>query len=366
MRKVLIVKYDMSHQGGSERIAVNLGRELSADFDVTIISMQLEKPQIAFSLDSRIRFKSFEKGHHRLGVLYFLLATKHLKEIRSAQYDGVICLGFETVLFPRLLANRARCKVLFSEQNMLCNNCLQTKKVLFLRKYAVEKSDYVILLSEDDLKEYTILFPKHINKMKVIYNWVEENLFNNTSALIYDKTSKKIMTVARISPMKNYEDIIRVATIIKRNHPDWHWDLYGFEEEEYGKKIRTMIKQNSLDDFLSLKGHVDDIYERYSSYSFLVHTAKTEPFGLAFIEAQVKGLPIIAYEGYGAMKEIISDENNGYLVPCGDYKEMARKVEQLITDDNKRVEMSKCSKNNLYKFEKSKIINEWKSMLGNS
>ena len=352
----------MSHKGGSERIAVNLAKEMVDKYEVSLLSMQMSNEKMTFSLDPRVEFICMERGHHKLGVLYMLLAIKHRERLNNRIWDVIICIGFETSLFPCLITSKNRRKIIFSEQNMLRNVYLKTRRIWFLRKFGVKHSDKVVVLSEDDYNDYCKCFNKYSQKICIIYNWIEDNLFSENN-IKYNLDSKSIITVSRISPMKNYEDVINVAKIIKDKCPDWHWDLYGFVEGEYGNKILGMIKDNDLEYFLTVKGHDSNLYDKYVNYAFLVHTSKTEPFGLAFIEAQAKRLPIVAYNGSGAMREIITDGINGFLVQAGNYIDMSDKILEMINNQNTRKDMSMHTRDNFYKFDRKKIIDKWQEII---
>lgn len=357
-KRVAIIKYDMSHQGGSERVAANLANELSCAYDITLISMQISGDTLPFSVNEKVKHAVLFKGHHRLSALYLSLATTSHKLISEMKFDAIICIGFETALFPALLKKRNRGKVIFSEQNIMGNVFLKTKKVAFLRSFAVKHSDVTVVLSGDDSTAYKNAYPKYADKIFIIYNWIDEKLYSGPVD-DYNENSKTIVTVGRISPVKNYEDLVKVAKKVFSVKRDWHWDIYGYGEPEYGKFVRKLIEENGLSDYITLKGHIKNIYEFYKDYSLLVHTAKAEGFGLVLIEAQTRGLPIVAFEGIGGMKEIVIDGANGYLAKNGDVEEMADQILHLIDSLELRKSFSQHSRDGLYKFERQKIVAQW-------
>ena len=60
---------------------------------------------------------------------------------------------------------------------------------------------------------------------------------------------------------------------------------------------------------------------------------------------------------------IINNGIDGYLIPCYNVKNMAEKICDLIENFNLRKSFSSHAKDNLDKFGKNKIINQWVSLI---
>jgi len=70
-----------------------------------------------------------------------------------------------------------------------------------------------------------------------------------------------------------------------------------------------------------------------------VWPAIDEAFGMAFIEAQACGLPVIAGTG-GGVTSVVAADRTGVLVPLGDAASFADAIQALITDDERRRRMA--------------------------
>jgi len=68
-----------------------------------------------------------------------------------------------------------------------------------------------------------------------------------------------------------------------------------------------------------------------SSLTLFVSAARSEPFGLAIVEAMAAGLPIVAAASEGAL-EIIEDGLSGKLVPIDDPEALAQAINDLLDD----------------------------------
>ena len=68
-----------------------------------------------------------------------------------------------------------------------------------------------------------------------------------------------------------------------------------------------------------------------------------EAFGLAYLEAQGAGLPVVAMRS-GGVEAVVMDGKTGVLVPEGDARKFAAALDELIEDTGRRVHMGKLAK----------------------
>jgi glycosyltransferase involved in cell wall biosynthesis len=77
-----------------------------------------------------------------------------------------------------------------------------------------------------------------------------------------------------------------------------------------------------------------------------VWPAINEAIGMAILEAQACGLPVVAGSS-GAIPEIVHDGKSGFLCPPDDTQEMAKRVEQLLEDVKLREQFSLTARSNI-------------------
>lgn len=73
----------------------------------------------------------------------------------------------------------------------------------------------------------------------------------------------------------------------------------------------------------------------YAAADLYVWPAVNEAYGLAFLEAQAAGLPVVAGRCSG-VPEVIADGETGCLVPVGDAAEFGQAVARLLDDGDRR------------------------------
>jgi glycosyltransferase involved in cell wall biosynthesis len=89
-----------------------------------------------------------------------------------------------------------------------------------------------------------------------------------------------------------------------------------------------------LNDCVHFKGYVppEEIHDCYREASVVVMSSIwPEPFGAAGLEGMRFGLPVVAFDA-GGIKEWLTDNFNGFLVPWMDRATFAARIEQLLRD----------------------------------
>jgi glycosyltransferase involved in cell wall biosynthesis len=100
-----------------------------------------------------------------------------------------------------------------------------------------------------------------------------------------------------------------------------------------------------------LKGRVNwvgtrgpvEIAQRLASADLCVWPALNEAFGMALLEAQASGVPVVAGSG-GGVSEIVGSGITGFLVPPGDARAFAEAVRSLIADHPLRTAFAKAAR----------------------
>lgn len=222
------------------------------------------------------------------------------------------------------------------------------------RKIAVKFADKVIVLTKSAEQYYADILKIKKDKLEQIYNPVSDSAAVSEK---YDENSKRIISVGRLTYPKNFGLLIDVAAEVLPKIPDWSWDIYG-AGEEYDELLEK-INANSLDGKVNLKGQVNDIYERYGAYSFQVMTSRYEGFPMSLIEGAANKLPLISFDIETGPNEIIEDGRNGFLVEAQNKKQLADRIEKMISDTQMRKRMSDESFAMNERFTLHSIIEQW-------
>ena len=265
---------------------------------------------------------------------------------------GGIAISFVSKLFNK--------KIISCEHSNLKNlndNSSKRKCQFLITKF----SNKIITLTEKDKINYIRKFNLSENRVDYIYNFIDDMLLNLKGG--YNINSKKIITVGRFDKVKGYDRLVKIAQKVLEENKDWKWHIYG-DGEEF-ENINSLIKENQLEERLILKGKVDNIYELYKEYSFYVMTSYYEGLPMVLLEAKANNLPLVSFDIETGPSEIIRNGIDGYLIENNNLKQMIEKIDYLIKNENIRKKFSDKSKENLNKFEKDKIVNQWIDLIEN-
>jgi glycosyltransferase involved in cell wall biosynthesis len=86
----------------------------------------------------------------------------------------------------------------------------------------------------------------------------------------------------------------------------------------------------------------EDLPGFYAASDIYVHPASIEPHSLAISEAIYMGCPVVLSDKCGSYgpDDDVQDGRNGFVFPCGNIEELARRLSSLITDASLRQQFS--------------------------
>lgn len=215
---------------------------------------------------------------------------------------------------------------------------------------AIKKSDLLISLTTEDAKCWNRLGVKNV---KVIPNPVT-SYFDALPEVT--KQEGRIICVGRLTPQKRFDRLISAFSLIASKYPDWYVDIYGAGEEF--DKLLSLISNSPCSDQIHLLSPVSDIYGEYLRSQFFVLSSDFEGFGLVIVEAMACGIPVISTNCPFGPSEIIDDYKSGLLAKM-DVKDLAEKMEWMITHDEERKLMGLNAHQAAARYRKEIIMPQW-------
>lgn len=199
------------------------------------------------------------------------------------------------------------------------------------------KCDLITTPTETIVKE----LKKHGSKKptKAYSNGVDLTKF--TKKTNYDFRGK-FVHVGRISYEKEVDVLIKAFAKAKKKYSEITLDIYGDGPSlEY---LKTFV-DNSEYEGIKFHGFVshDDLPEIYRSHDVFLTASPIETQGLVVIEAMACGLPIIGVDRL-ALKEVIFNDQNGYIVKPHDVDEFSKAIIKIIKNKNEVSSFGKKSK----------------------
>jgi glycosyltransferase involved in cell wall biosynthesis len=142
-----------------------------------------------------------------------------------------------------------------------------------------------------------------------------------------------VLTLGRLSARKGGPALLAAIPRVFARVPDLNWTIVGASEthplvREF-RAAHPEIPRARIVFHEFLDGaEVDTLYAQTTVYA---SASVYESFGLTFVEAMARGLPVVGC-ATSAMTEIITDEQTGLLVPPADPVPFADAVVRLLQD----------------------------------
>lgn len=219
---------------------------------------------------------------------------------------------------------------------------------------AVPTDDYREIIS----RRYAIA-PERI---VVIPNGTSHRVAGDAKSLPGRRDKVKLLFVGRLSVQKNLPLLLDATAAYIRRHGDAELRIVGDGEQR--SAVRSRIRRLGLGDSVAMLGPVfgEELEFIYDSSDILIMTSINESFGVVFIEAMAKGLPIVSVD-IPAIRNVVNHRTNGLLAESN-AESIAAAIRALSTNE---MLYSTISRNNLAKlqdYDSVKIAEKFISLYG--
>ena len=353
-KKICIVKWILDDSGGGERVAVSLANELTKKYEVHLIGITTKESDLFFKINSQVKYSNFFDHRVRLSKNILRISKLLKKYFIDNEIEVAFGIGISANVFLSLAGIGTQTKVVLCDHtNSITDNSELSQKVQ--RYVGTKLADKIITLTQEDRENYIKKHGVSDERICYIYNWKEAAL----SDVSYNNKSTKIVTVGRFDSQKGYDYLVQVAKKVLSEKSDWTWEIYGSGNQDEVDKIKELIKENNLQDKLLIKGLEKNQDLIYGDKGIYVMTSRYEGLPLVLLEAQQYNLPIVSFCCPTGPSEIVEDGVNGFLVDCYDTDKMSEKLLKLMENESLRHSFSAHAKDNMDKFDKNRILNQW-------
>ena len=178
---------------------------------------------------------------------------------------------------------------------------------------------------------------------------------NYRKELGIEKDDFLILVLAELNNNKNHMQLIKSIDLIKDKYPNIKVICAG--EGPLEEKLKDFVKNKSINDRIKFIGFRKDVKELLYSADCVGLFSKREGLGKCLLEGIITNNVIIATNTRGP-KEIIKNNENGFLVEIGDYKDTAKKIELLYRNKDIRDSFIKKSNKIIEKYFLKNVLKE--------
>ena len=372
--KIAYILSSFFAKAGTERILSDKMNYLANryGYDITFITYEQGNHPMAFSLDKRIRVidlntrffplyklnpvrrviaKSFQKRKLK-SKLHDVLSVVNPDFVVLTTYDfdkfgSILTLPYRFVIESHICISDVRQE--FRQHNVILK--LFGKYLDSIHFKTMNKADALVSLTSADKTNWE----KHVNiPIFVIPNLV--TVYPNDISC-YSERSNRIICVGRLTRQKGFDYLIKAWALIANKYPGWKIDIFGSGDLE--DFLIQMIDNYNLKESITINKPTSNIFEEYDRSSIYVLSSRYEGFGLVLLEAMSFGIPCISFNCPHGPSDMITNGEEGILVPVGDINKLAESIEWMITHKEERERMSQNSRKKVEKYLAENIMPQW-------
>jgi GalNAc-alpha-(1->4)-GalNAc-alpha-(1->3)-diNAcBac-PP-undecaprenol alpha-1,4-N-acetyl-D-galactosaminyltransferase len=332
--------------GGAERICVNLANAwASHGHRVTILTMAKNVVAPAYTIDAQVEHRDI--GWPRFASSRELTPAAIAPVLRGLQQDGCPELLEQITLLVLF-----RHAILATSPDVVVSHIDLTNLRVLAAMY--ETAIPVIVCEHTDTTRVSIgrwqrtrdrLYPQAfavVASHPVSAEWLTRRgatalaipnplVAPDSSRRKRNGKRRRLVTLARLSPEKRLDLLIRAFARIAGDFPEWDLEIYGVGPS---RTFLARLIAELAPGRVQLCGFVDDSYAVLGSTDLFVSTSRVEGFGNAIWEALACGVPVVAMDGGASVRTLVRHGIDGLIVHTNG--ELAPALASLMSNDAMR------------------------------
>lgn len=176
--------------------------------------------------------------------------------------------------------------------------------------------------------------------ISVVYNGTDAREFAPAEKVI-NENKILLICVARLIAIKRIDLLLTAAQRLKMAGYSFEMVIVGGGELE--SELRSFVHNNELSDVVRFMGERKDIPLLLRNSNVFVLPSDDEGLPCSIIEAMASGLTVVASD-VGGVRELVADNENGFLFPAGNGDRLYSTLERIIGDDQLQKKLGRRSR----------------------
>ena len=349
--------------GGAEKVLIDIINHLSVDkYDIHLVLFE-KKGVYCSRLPVHLKVYDLKKkNRYSFFRLVFQLAGLFRKIRPNTVLSFMAYHNLITILAK--FVSRYRGNVIISIHNYLSLDLLHVRCrriKSFLYRNTFKYSDSVVVpsagLEEDLVQRYKIDF----GRIKMIYNPIILKTIDSLKDVKFERDGfeEYVLAVGRLTKQKDYPCLLKAYSLICQNIEE---KLVILGDGEDQVQLKQLTRDLGIQNNVSFLGFQENPYKFMKNATLFVLSSLWEGFAIVVAEAMACGVPVISTDCQSGPGEIITNGENGILVPPADEKRLAEAMLTLIEDRNLREKFSKEGRKRAENFDIEKILPQYEEL----
>ncbi|MBX3441531.1 MAG: glycosyltransferase [Planctomyces sp.] len=341
--------------GGLERLLVEFGRHADRSrFQLQFIALADAGPP-ADDL-RKLGFAVHVLGYPACGKMGLLHSLKSL--IREGGFDILHTHNTYAHFLGTIAAKAVGTRVIINTQHG--RGCGGRWKDRWKFRIANRFTDRIVGVSDDATSLCRRQDSFSSRKMLRIWNGIDVERFRLTGPA----PRPTAISVARLSPEKDFTTLIQATALVHRAAPDFRLRIVGDGVER--PALERLTLELGLEGVVAFLGERQDVPALLPQAGFFVTSSRTEGVSLTLLEAMSVGLPVVA-TAVGGNPEVVTDGRTGLLAPPRQPQELARAMLDMCRRQDRWPEMGRAGRERVENhFDVRKTVENYETLYEHS
>lgn len=209
-------------------------------------------------------------------------------------------------------------------------------------------ADRLLLLTQADADDWALDGLGNVGVMP--------NPLGVTTATLSPVEDEVVVSLGRFSWEKGFDLLLDAWAEVTRTFPTWQLHLYGDGPDE--ADLRARAERLGLDT-VEFRGRTNDVAGVLSSASVYALASRHEGMPVVLTEALEFGVPCVAFDVSPGVREVVSDGQDGLVVPPGNTRRFAAALAALMSDPALRRRYGLHAHESMRRFEPDRVVERW-------
>ena len=194
--------------------------------------------------------------------------------------------------------------------------------------------------------------------------------FNNTTAVPNPlpqfgppesaRRENLLVSLARYHKPKTVDHALRAWAQVAPEFPEWRFELYGGGPDQ--AHLESVIDELGIGASAILKGPTADVGAVLSRAKLHVLSSQFEGLPMVLAEAMSAGVPSVTYDSSPGVREIVTDNVDGFVVPLNAVDALAERLRELMTNDELRRVMASSGQQSARRYHPDTVVDVWEDL----
>lgn len=350
---------DSLEAGGAERMAVNYANALAKEIEFSGLVVTRKEGALLNQVSKEVSYLFLNKTH--------TIDLKSLYKLRKFVIENKVEVihAHSTSFFSAFLLKLIYPSIKLIWHDHYGDSEFLSKRPLLGLKIILPFFNGIIAVNQ----HLKIWAEQEINLKNVIYLPNFPSKENNVSeqTILKGIQGKRIISLANLRIQKNHFLLLDVAKKVKISHPEWTFHLVGKDfEDDYSKKIKTLILDYNLENNVFIYGSRQDIKNILEQSTIGILTSQSEGLPVALLEYGLQKKAVVV-TNVGEIPSLIQDGINGFIVKADEsllfYDSMVKLMENDTLQEDFGKALEKTIANN---YSEKTVMHQYLDWLENS